>query len=364
MLDRADIVTLSLPFPKDGLPFDLAGREKDFGPEDWAWQFLRMNDTYRADYELVEVQGRKVGSQARLKGYGLEMWIDPNCEVLPDKSFGASWFQPLIEPVEATEWDADAYPDEIPAQSPELSFQAGQLPDNRSSAGGCVSTAVWYAIDCSFRTAGQLEYVARSAKYYREWFKEEGLTRHSGSESTCVVLPLDQCKYFDANGFKSADGAIDKEVDPTLFWRAIRIDVFGPIAEQIEKCRKTLDGVYQDFREKNLVEAPFRERFRINLPGLLKEYGEHSSDGFFLKGAVIVEQLRRARLSDEGIAQYISENSSYKSWNAGSALNWAGDLEQRIPTYRRHAKGYVDGGYRWLIRSQNPEKPKTQKQER
>jgi hypothetical protein len=44
---------LTLPLVIDKQPFMLAGCEVDFGPDEWAWLFLRLNKEYVAAYNRV-----------------------------------------------------------------------------------------------------------------------------------------------------------------------------------------------------------------------------------------------------------------------------------------------------------------------
>lgn len=346
---------LSLKISPRNLPFDLVGPEMRLGPDDWAWLFLRLNKKYRAEFLNAQAQELKDGNRNSPEQFGIISWIDPKYLRLPDRNFATTWFQPLIEPVEATEWDADAFPDQIPPQSPNFSQQRAALPRDLLSREGGVSTVVWYAIDCSLPTDGQLKFVQDSAKDYRNWFKEQEVAKRPLNLDICrSSIPLDYCRYFDAQGFDFAAGLKVSAPDSSVYWRAICVDVFDSIAPQLDKYRKELNAIYRGYLPDGRVERPLLERLRFFFPDLDIDYGENDTDGFPLKALVLVAELSLRGLSDQEIATFVTENSSYKTLTDGPGRNWVSDLQQRIPTYRQHATKFVDGGYRWLVRAQKP----------
>jgi len=346
---------LSLKISPRNLPFDLVGPEMRLGPDDWAWLFLRLNKKYRAEFANAQAQQLKDGNRNPPEQFGLISWIDPKHLRLPDRNFATTWFQPLIEPVEATEWDADAFSDQISPQSPHFSLQVATLPNDLPLTEGIASTVVWYAIDCSLPADGQLKFVQDSAKYYRSWFKDHGIAKSPRHLDVCrSPIPLDYCRYFDAQGFDFAAGLKVGVPDSSVYWRAICIDVFDSIAPQLAEYRKELNAIYRGYLPDETVEKPLLERLRFFFPDLAVDYGENDMDGFPLKALVLVAELSLNELSDQQIAAFITENSSYKNLTDAPGKNWVSDLCQRIPIYRQHATKFVDGGYRWLVRAQKP----------
>lgn len=342
---------LSLKISQHGLPFDLVGAEMRFGPDDWAWQFLRLNEKYRTDYERFQRGEASVGFPNHPRSrYGLDWWLDPTTIRLPERQGARSWFEPLMDIVDAPEWDADAFPNEIGPQSPEYSLHLAHLPEIPINGDEGVSTKVWFAIDCSVLLAGQLELVSRCAKDYRLWFREEGLKKTSQPKGCRELLNLDQCRYFDAKGFTNAIGAKDKSATPALYWRAIRVDVYGSISQQINEYREDLETIYQGFLVSEAVEPPFLEKLRFFFSK--GQYGNHQSDGFPLKILALVGQLHQHGMQDEEIAKFVVQNSCYGRYDEETSKNWAADLIIRIPTYLQHAASFVEDGYRFLIRGQ------------
>ena len=226
------------------------------------------------------------------------------------------------------------------------------LPSIQERENKKISTAVWFAIDCSIPPLGQLKSAQEFAKDLFNWFKDEDLDPEPVNDASYSLLGIHDCPYFDLAGFTSAAASIDKSDNPGKYWRAIRIDVFSGISRQIDSYKKPLEAIHRQYVNDGIVDRPFLERLRFFFPNYGVDYGEHKSDGFALKALVVVEQLRRLGMSDQEIATFLTKNSCYETWTLGVKKNWASDLASRIPVYRQHATRFIDDGYKWLIRAQ------------
>ena len=122
--DKVCIETLSLRIAGLNAPFTLSGLERDFGPEEWAWQFLRLNTGYQREYAQALANRdpdetcpsgaldcrhmhpeRKILASELLcrRQFGLSTWLDPNAMQLPVLKDGESWFYPLTKSVDSPE---------------------------------------------------------------------------------------------------------------------------------------------------------------------------------------------------------------------------------------------------------------------
>ena len=52
--DQAFVEKLNLRISGLNAPFTLSGHERDFGPEEWAWEFLRLDPAYQDAYKVAK----------------------------------------------------------------------------------------------------------------------------------------------------------------------------------------------------------------------------------------------------------------------------------------------------------------------
>ena len=363
-------------------PFALIGLENNFGPDDWAWQFLRLNHGYQSDYANAlaahdpdddhplgahflggkhpERKIRFSESSCRMK-YGLSTWLDPQQLCLPRLKRGESWFYPLSRTHDSPE-------DPLLQVIHEDIFAYVKVPNlrrfdrNRAEHAANRVTAnsrpyVWFAIDCSVPPAAQLKSVEVALRMYRDYFHDMNAVKDSRYGNDAGFVPLKDCLWFP-EGTNDDASAVADGIEQSSAWFAIRVDALGPIKEQVNAHLINLNDTYIDLIDKNFVVEPVRKRFRKELKGPRDEFGEQLSDGNFLKALVVCAQLAQHGLDEFETVQFITENaakSGKELTKSGSTRdNWNTDFAKRAENYREDARAFVKGGYRWLVHAQKP----------
>jgi hypothetical protein len=374
---------LSLRIAGSDSPFALIGLESRLGPEDWAWQFLRLNHSYQTEYAKASEQNnpddespagsyfvtdkhehRKVRFAEELcrDQFGLSTWLDPNCDRLPRLEKTESWFFPQMQVIDSPERMGSIVPmDGVFSyyyESGPSHWDKWRAPALGPEFSGQTSSKVWFAVDCSVPPAAQTMTIELLSEAHRNHFIERGLKRTSTVNLDLRLVTLETSARFHVNEFTSIMG--DDPPDPKLIWRAILIDTCGPIKEQVERYLSALNEIYHAIWKAKLIPPPFRERFHAELPGSKKKTGGHFSDGNFLKALVVCAQLSQRGLSAEQMEFFLRQHSNpieserTKSTTDNAHKIWVAGFEQRLATYTEQAKSLVRGQYRWLVHTQNP----------
>ncbi len=382
MADKITVNDLSLELATWDAPFVLVKTEQYFGPDDWAWQFLRLNHSYRRDYanalhdyrsdeespegafwvtDSHQHRTARVAEQYCRKHYGLSTWLDPRYTRLPELGRGESWFFPLRRVVDSPETQCGMAPSED-VFSYYYPSNAGGYDERRAfgphpSLQPAPSSAVWFAIDCSVPADAQMKTIETLSKVYQQGLGERKPEMPSGTQSEFEPLPLSSCPYFNVEKFEAASTLLGKHGAGTA-WFAIRIETRGAIKGQIEKSLRQINEIHRGLCQEGIVAPAFRERFRTELSGPLDESGVPLSDGYFLKALVICAQLSQFGLDEAGIVDFLVAHTSAKGnaspKKASVRDNWNLGLSDRVAKYREHARQFVKGGYRWLIHAQKP----------
>lgn len=380
--DKVVAKDLSLCIAGHDAPFALIGPEQNLGPDDWAWQFLRLNHSYQREYANALAQHdpdvdrpegtfgvpqnhpeRKIRFAERdcRKHFGLSTWLDPQYPRLPKLKRGESWFFPLTRSPDSPEDGARVVAVEGVFLYLPIPFLGRYDRKRAEKAGVAVHTFsrpdVWFAVDCSVPPAAQMKSVEMVSRTHRDWLNEMKAEMHPRFGNAPGLVPLKECSWFDAETFDTASAAAENVV-PSSLWYAIRVDVLGPIKEQVKNHLTTLNQAYLDLCNTGLAQPPIRERFRHEVKGPRDEDGEYLSDGNFLKALVICAQLAQRGLSEAEMVVFMEENAAASvkgSFDLNSIRGqWVTTFESRAGNYREQARKFVKGGYRWLVHAQKP----------
>lgn len=205
--------------------FALTDIERNFGPDDTAWQFLKWNPEYwKAFRELSEIESNPAKLEAILghirdpqpemiacahditcrQRFGIAAWLNPDCEQLPAlKNSGDSWFFPLrrVDQRESAlvlkrQGQSLGKPEMYPwltvretpfgygsviTPGPNLPRPKGQEKKEHTPRFICV------AFDCSIPLDGQLLAFEALARKHREYWNER---IRSTNESTVSVASI------------------------------------------------------------------------------------------------------------------------------------------------------------------------------
>ena len=373
---------LSLGLAGFDTPFALIGREKHFGPEDWAWQFLRLNHSYQREYAKAlanhdpdddcptgslalprqhsERRIRVSENYCRMR-YGLSTWLDPKNQQLPDLRRGESWFIPLTRSPDTPEDPRLRVAVESVFAYLKVPFFDSFDRSRAERAGFTVHSYsrqdVWFAVDCSVPPNAQMKSVEVISRMYRNCLREIKAEMHPRDLTISGFLPLKECPWFEAETFNSASAVAD-DVQPSEVWCAIRVDVLGSINDQVKDHLGKLNTTYLDHCKNGLAKPPIRERFRNELKGPLDIDGNQLTDGNFLKALVICAQLAQSGLDESQTVQFIIKHAekSLKEEPGEQSVRdkWNLAFSTRTVNYREHARAFVKGGYRWLVHAQKP----------
>lgn len=380
LLDYRNALTLQL-LP-GASPFNLAENEKRFGPEDWAWLFLSLNQDYRDAYEsrasntdadiysklaVPQIPGLKPDfDQECATRFGLPVWIPPSTENLPRLAIESdSWFFPLKRLV--TESRPLKHPRSrqtkdlpyIPANEdlfgyrppPRIPFYPGD-PKNPMRRTEDISTwsNIWVAIDCSIPPAGQVAALVDLARATRHSLQEAGWADHDRHWDSGIE-DVARNDAFSGLNFSNAAGATTKVADTGSVWRAVVLDPLGAIVNQRDQLLPALNRVHQDLVANELAKEPAFERFQNFLPSKLDSDGIQRNGGSYLKALFTLAELRDRGLTDP---QVIARITGTYSSNNRYQYAWMRDFHSNIERYIDHARQMVEGDYRMLIHAQKP----------
>ncbi|KGX30561.1 hypothetical protein [Burkholderia pseudomallei] len=359
--------------------FALVGFEKEFEPDDTAWQFLKWNPDYReAFHQLRDAKSDTNALETILahikdpnpellacaqdetcrKRFGIAAWLDPNEDRLPAvNNPDDSWFFPLMRPLQEDTMLKFRQRDASYKKRPggpwvtvrETPFgyrdilQTGprRLPRPTAKKEDHRERLVFTAIDCSVPIDAQLVALEKLVRRQREYWNEQICT----TVSPRVII--------ESIGWN--DVIRPSRVDESDFWRTVGIDALGPIRKQIEECRSTLARIQRKLDGDDLV-LHFGERFPMpKVPG-----GEDAapSSNRYLKALLEIaarmppDAFRTNNIDAErpGLANQIAKELGIIHPNRPQ---WMRVFDEGMSTWHlRRAKSLVTHFYAWLVHAQ------------
>ena len=371
---------LSLTVSTSNKCFALTAKEREMGPDDWAWRFLRLNSEYRQAFENPEPYASAQATRSLLapterflsdpdlcqRLFGISTLLHPVIRELPKRQSNESWFAPLrsitAEPrfsaiekelfgyrVLHKHLESAHYPPPVKEES-----QRPKANDNNR----WMDSDVWFAIDCSVPPDAQLATIESVATRYAEEMRKEGLTKSHYYCNDPAITDYRDCSPFLEMQFPKAYASTADLADSKSTWRMLRLSLVGVTEKEIDKCRTALRKIHAGFVRDGLAQQPVRERFKPELDGTRDGFGR---DGSTLKAYVIIaECVLLGGLTDpKDIVRCLAEKGAGSGVLGASQgkYKWIDELDERaylFETYIKRAKEYVEGGYKWLVFSQNP----------
>lgn len=367
---------LTLPLLAGDEPFGLAETE-NFGPDEWAWLFLSMNQDYAKAFEKHANSG--LGDNAALQAFcedslnanvipdhdgtcrsrfGLAAWINPSLERLPRLRNDGSWFFPLMSPVPENHLrkevsDVPFVPPPRPPnpsspylQSVETPF--GYLATRTVPRSSTHSSAIdswelaWVAIDCSVPPEGQIRAISWLLEHHRKQLQGFSFKTYDDAD-TPRLIAVRESDVFSHMQFKRAAG-VGSQTNPADCWFAICIDVLGPVVSQINEYAKLLHQKHQELVDGGLAYSPLASRFMNTLPTM-----EGRNGGFRLKALHILSEL-----NSWGHTHEIDKIIGAHRLSTGHSPAWRKNFSDNIERYVQEGQALIDGDYRWLIHTQKP----------
>ncbi|MEO6921750.1 MAG: hypothetical protein ABI171_22290 [Collimonas sp.] len=387
--DSSDIEPhLSLKIATPERPFELVGNEENFGPEDWAWFFLRKNEKYITSYLEHKQKTRKdpvrklMGSlkqSSKVKAleifdhahFGLSDWVNPS-ELLPELGKNESWFFPLKNLVLENYGLVSDYPEKYLIS--DTVHQQGRYPflASKANAFGYKTPdtnewnerafeepgieLMWVAVDCSVPVKGQMTSLLSLAKINRNYLsKKSNINQFKKSPAMQhAVERISECNIFNHFNFTPVTGAPESQLSLES-WRAVRINLLGNLVEQVGACEIKLNDIHKEAVKQKLATVPHR-RLRTDLPNV-QSGNSRGNGGHYLKAILTVYELHDQGWDDHEILHCThiaridpeTERANLHKQNAWK-IKFGSDLDDHIAT----AKRYVEGDYRWLIHIQKP----------
>jgi len=377
--------------------FDLNGDENLMGPDDWAWRFLRLNKHYKNAYQDALQKRQLALSQSPFRPipslldftrsdeahrtvlvdehicretFGISTWLNPKMKDLPKLATGESWFAPLKTVIAEPRFDglkAEIFGYRVLHKY--LESESESVADDHVHSGEqvCSSTSgrrdpwmngsVWFAIDCSIPPDGQINSISVIAKKFAAEMADGKLT------ATAFVQEAFKIKRIDPKGWASnvlSPTAVDeRETDAMEMWRLVKVCLVGPVLAQLNKCRVELMQAHVSSLEGKPWRKYFQERFRPLVDGTQEGVG---MDGSALKAFLMMAEFNEAGTTDpKTIIRALAKMGAGKDIPPSDAKRtgspWLDDIEERailFDNYAKRGQAYVNGGYKWLIHSQNP----------
>lgn len=375
---------LTLSLASDEMPFALLDSERDVGPDNWAWMFLRLNKEYRNAYFeqeqnaeedpdiqsfLVQPGNRhiKTDRDGTCKSrFGLSAWLNPNEPNLPLLKNKGSWFfhlkRPVSEDYRRTEINEGEY---VKRSGPPLPGRPSypHLESNETPLGyltthtlpraipgiRCDWGLTWVAVDCSVPPEGQVSALRTLAESNRAYLaKDWGFKTHDAAKS--IVENLEDSDAFINMRFGTSRAGLHSAYDQGILWRAVCVDCLGPIVSQIDDCLSTLKEVHQRLVDSKLVTVPPFRRLPHELPGEKDKDGELRSGGNYLKALLMIAELAPNYETNE-IAEITGTHPRLGRYSHA----WQELFHNSIDRYRDEALSLINDGYKWLIHYQKPD---------
>ncbi len=362
-------------------PFSLTDAEKQFGPDDAAWQFLQLSEEYRQAFRLVSKmpndRNALAAIQSRLdfpasvriasaqdttcwRKFGIAAWLDPTHGELPRlKCVDDSWFFPLNRPVQENPRRLEVS-DEPPLlegrsnslEAPrllaeELAFGYGKLAPLPTPNGRVryKERMLWAAIDCSVPIDGQVAALEVLAKRHRSYWRDDGLL--TTDECITYVEEIDWEEVFAHVRFRRAHDRGIVEEDTGHLWRVVGINALGPIRMEIEECRRRLQQIFHQHLDDKLVTR-WPKRFPRSMPNVPGNPSPAPESNCYLKALLEVAWLLQDYAGEEANqAKHIARELQLAS--QGWQRVFLNELES---LHIVHAKSLVTHHHRWLVHAQ------------
>lgn len=381
-------------------PFSLTGDELNFGPDAWAWLFLRLNNEYATAYsaisqnpidenlavhllnkiEILNIRPDIDGSCGRR--FGLSAWLDPALKKLPALRCHGSWFFPLKRPVPAAPFlpqsitqpnfgehplKVEAFPSpSLLAHESPFGFQAMRnappLADDRQAFFMSRRSWILTAVNCSVPPTAQVSALVDLVKIKRKYLMSQGI-KTDDHQRSLILRKLTDCNFLSSEIHEHTDDKTDKATHPREFdefpakWRVVAIDALGPVVIQSKALLTLLADAYKScFADGHSSPQPIPGPFPITLP-TCKKYGPEHNGGNYLKALLTVAELNQLIGTGGGhpdsrrIMAAIPARLS--SWVPAKA--WRQDFQENLESkYVPQAQNLIDGGYKWLVHAQKP----------
>ncbi|GAB7546152.1 transcriptional regulator domain-containing protein [Cupriavidus sp. 8B] len=279
--------------------FALTEVEKRFTPDDWAWQFLRLNSEYQDAYRRASEVGISEealnaikshladASNVRLatasgsictRDFGLAAWLDPVHEKLPELTDGGSWFFPLKRVVQedprlvdvgATGLGQIRTGPQRPLPYPRLAVDETPFGYGKPKLVQHCDTPhperiIWVALDCSVPPDGQISALRTLARMHRKFWQKDSQTT---DVPTTIIKPVTYEDVFSRVTFTGARAAAAPELEePGKLWRTVGIDTLGPIGMEIDECRRQLRSIHLQLKRKSMPKNLWPDRFPDSIP--------------------------------------------------------------------------------------------------
>ena len=389
---------LTLPLIENGPPFALTGCEPGFGPEDWAWLFLRLNDDYIKAYKdaqsgpasqqitryLVD-ETRSLDVRPDIEGvcksrFGLSTWLNPELKHLPALKNNGSWFFPLTRlgpsplPLSSTQSQLNKGPVSIGAlddAEPHLLAQESPFGYQALRASLLLTPPQHFAmlnrswvlaiVNCSVPVAGQISALLKLARVKRKYLTSRGKLTEDHHRQIYTAVLDEWSTYLGTMAERFSNPASPGNVAPIHAapqpdWQAIAVDSLGPIMLQIKQIRvKLVEAHRSNVIYGRALPQPIPGSLPKTLPNRTIN-GTETTGGNYLKALLSVAELHRlyGRPNPPDVGQIMASipmNGSRMS--LGNV--WRGDFEENVETrYLPRALALIEGGYRWLVHAQKP----------
>jgi hypothetical protein len=240
---------------------------------------------------------------------------------------------------------------------------SARYPDADTQTRRWMDASVWFLIDCTVPPDGQIDSIRAIAHKFSDQMAEGGLsstafeqdefkieTIKDGSWASQISLPIARAT---TPAFKSKS---DQNIRDA--WRLARICLMGQLSSELEKARLGLVREHESLVKSGLAEKPLQQRFHPVLAGNHEGVGR---DGSTLKAYLVMAEFNSAGITDskeiiKALAK-MGAGSELPKTEKRNGNPWLEDIEERAILFDNHAKrgqAYVDGGYKWLIHTQNP----------
>ncbi len=361
--------------------FALTDIEKEFGPDDTAWQFLRWNPDYREAFHQLRNETDDADALEAIlthikdpdpellacaqdetcrKTFGIAAWLDPEEERLPELNIADdSWFFPLMRPLqedtmlkfrqrEASNAKRPGGPwvtvRETPFGYREI-LRTGPRPPARPAAKKAPHSErlIFTAIDCSVPIDAQLVALEKLVRTHREYWSEQIRTTDSPH---VIIEPIGWNDVIRPSRVEEAD-----------FWQTVGIDALGPIRKQLDECRSTLAEIHRKLDREDLV-LHFGKRFPMpKVPG---NQGTAPSRNRYLKALLLIAErmppdaFGTDKIDEErpGLARQIARELRIDEAQPHRP-RWMKSFDEGMSTWHlRRAKILVTRFYAWLVHAQ------------
>lgn len=396
---------LTLELNSGETPFALTEDEKKFGPDDWAWLFLSLNEDYKLAYSnhaqlntdskiakyLLEEENSNVQFDhdgSCRKDFGLAAWLSPTSLELPKlKSKDDSWFAPLRlaiphdhcrsvintnrfeAPARIRAIQRNAYPYNLIEETP---FGNRITPINRQSYINLIADSsseaaakekrkfyrqtsenfgdLAFAIDCSVPPDAQIANIRAIANRLRDDLQSDEIPTNDNLKQP-IILEIKDCDIFKGVIFETAKDPVDDTNDHSDLWRSVYINALGPIVTQTDKILRELRIVHKNVQDKRGEKSKKNLRFRNSLNGTNDSNGGYGNGGHYLKCLFIIAELASKNHDANQIAKIIGINNK-----AGlHKYSWCKQLHDNIEDLIEDGDHMCQTGYRSLIHAQKPD---------